>query len=445
MILLKINLPSYAKTALKKLNDGGFEAYAVGGCVRDSILGSEPHDWDITSSALPDQVLDVFSDFKTIETGLKHGTVTVMIEHQPIEITTMRRDGEYSDNRHPDSVEFTSSIEEDLSRRDFTINAMAYSETGGLCDPFHGAQDIADRTVRCVGDPDKRFNEDALRIIRALRFSSVLGFPIEGATAESILKNRQLLNNVASERIRTELVKLLCGKDVKRILMDFAPVIFTVIPELEPMYKFPQKTPYHIYDVWEHTATAVESIKPDGNLRMTMLLHDLGKPEMHTIDENGIAHFKMHQQASYEKSLDILKRLRFSNADAEEISTLVLYHDLRPTGEKKQTLRFASKYGADTMKKLYNVFIADAAAQNPVNYEDVFNRVKRSEAYLDEAIKESACLSLKDLKVNGNDIKALGFEGKKIGEILDCVLEKIIDGELENDRQKIIGFVKNNF
>lgn len=440
---MKINLPSFVKTALDLLNNSGFDAYIVGGCLRDKFLNKEPHDWDITTSAAPEQTLSVFAGYRTIETGLKHGTVTVMVENNPLEITTMRRDGEYSDNRHPDSVEFTSAIEDDLSRRDFTVNAMAYSPQKGLCDPFGGAEDIKKKIIRCVGDADKRFNEDALRIIRALRFSSVLGFEIEEKTAQSILKNRHLLNNVAKERIRVELLKLLCGKDVKRILLDFAPVIFTVIPELEPMYKFPHNTPYHVYDIWEHTAVSVKSIKPDPVLRMTMLLHDIGKPKMHTIDEKGISHYKMHPLASYEMSLDILKDLRFSKAETEEISTLVLYHDLRPTGEKRQTLRFAAKYGAGTIKRLYDVFRADAAAQNPANYAGVLARVAQSEHYLDEAIAQNACLSLKDLAINGGDVTALGFKGEAVGEILNDVLEKIVNEELQNNKTDIINYISS--
>ncbi|MBQ7596304.1 MAG: HD domain-containing protein [Clostridia bacterium] len=442
---MKIKLPPYVKTALDIMNNAGFEAYIVGGCVRDSFLEKQPNDWDITTSALPQETMKVFSAFRTVETGIKHGTVTVIVENKPLEITTMRVDGDYSDNRHPDEVKFTSAIKEDLSRRDFTVNAIAYSEKDGICDPFGGIEDIKNKTIRCVGCPDKRFNEDALRIIRALRFSSALGFEIEKETAESIIKNRHLLNNVAKERIRAELIKLLCGKDVKRILLNFAPVVFTVLPELEPMYKFAQNTPYHIFDVWEHTAVSVESIKPDPNLRMTMLLHDCGKPEAHTVDKNGISHFKMHPLISYEKSLAILKRLRFSNADSEEISKLVLLHDLRPTGEKKNTLRLALKYGADTLKRLYDVFRADAMAQNPVNLEETLARLAGSERYLDEAVANKACLSLKDLAVDGNDIKALGFKGEKIGIILNDLLEKIVDGNLHNGKDEIINYINSTY
>lgn len=442
---MTINLPEYVKTALDMLNDSGYEAYIVGGCVRDSFLNKAPHDWDITTSALPEQTLKVFSDFRTIETGLKHGTVTVMINKNPLEITTMRRDGKYTDNRHPDSVEFTSAITEDLSRRDFTINAIAYSEKSGICDPFGGYDDINNRIIRCVGDADKRFGEDALRIFRAVRFSSVLGFSIEEKTAQSVLKNREKLKNVSAERIRSELIKTLCGKDAKRILMDFAPVIFTAIPELEPLYKYPQNTPYHIYDIWEHTVVSVDSIRPDPCLRMTMLLHDIGKPDMHTTDENGIDHFKLHQQASYEKSLVILKRLKFSKADTEEISTLILYHDLRPTGEKKNTLRLASKYGAETLKRLYDVFRADAMAQNPANLQSVLERIESSERYLDEAVAQKSCLTLKDLAINGNDVKSLGYKGETIGVILNDVLEKIVDGEMPNSKAEMLDYINSNY
>ena len=288
---MNISIPDYVSELMDILYEAGYTSYAVGGCVRDAALGKEPYDWDVTTSAKPEQMQEIFSSFKTVDNGLKHGTLCVINNRKPVEITTMRVDMGYSDNRHPDSVKFTSNIETDLSRRDFTVNAMAYNTLDGFKDPFGGMDDIRNRLIKCVGTPDVRFEEDALRIMRGLRFASVLGFDIEKATAESIIKNKALLHNVAFERIRTELLKLLCGKNVKKILMDFAPVFFEIIPELEPMYKFPQHTPYHIYDIWEHTAAAVASAEPDPIIRMTMLLHDCGKPKMHTTDSNGIDHF----------------------------------------------------------------------------------------------------------------------------------------------------------
>lgn len=435
---MNIQLPSYVVTALDCLSSAGYEAYIVGGCVRDSFLGRIPDDWDITTSAKPEETLKVFENFKTIETGLKHGTVTVIIEGSQLEITTMRVDGEYSDNRRPDSVSFTENITLDLSRRDFTTNAIAYNPQKGIVDPFGGAEDIKKGIIKCVGNPEKRFREDALRIIRGIRFSSVLGFEIEEETSRAIKEMKSLLNNVAAERKRVELLKLLCGKDAKRILLTYPQVIFEIIPELSPMYHFPQNTPYHIFDVWEHTAVSVESIPPEPVYRMAMLLHDSGKPKAFFADDDGTAHFKGHQQISYEISLKVLSDLRFSKAETEEISKLVLYHDIRPTGELTDTLLYASEIGADFMKKLYPVLIADAKAQNPKNLEPTVERIEKSKIVLDKAIEDGAPLSIKQLAVNGRDIENLGFSGKEIREKLNDILKDIILGKVENEENSIL-------
>lgn len=437
---MDISIPEYVLELMSILSKSGFSVYAVGGCVRDAALGKAPYDWDLTTSATPMQMQNIFSSFKTVENGLKHGTLCVINKGKAIEITTMREDMGYSDNRHPDKVNFTSDIDVDLSRRDFTVNAMAFNTQNGLKDPFGGMQDIKGKLIKCVGIADIRFEEDALRIMRGLRFASVLGFNIEKDTAHAIIKNKKLLHNVAFERIRTELLKLLCGQNVKKILLDFAPVFFEIIPELEPMYKFPQNTPYHIYDVWEHTATAVESAEPDPIIRMTMLLHDCGKPKMHTVDENGIDHFKKHQDVSYSLSLKILKRLRFSNAEIKEISELIKYHDLRPNGERTDLLLLASELTPDFIFRLLPILRADAAAQNPVNLPQKLACLRKTESVLRQAIDDGVCLDIKSLKINGNDLKALGFSGKKIREALNLLLKKIIKGEIKNDRQALIDY-----
>lgn len=443
MIILDIRIPSYVNTALTLLASSGYEAYIVGGCVRDAFLDKTPYDWDITTSAKPNETLNVFSAFRTVETGLKHGTVTVIIDGSPLEITTMRVDGEYSDNRHPDSVDFTENIILDLSRRDFTVNAMAYNPEIGLCDPFRGKEDLKNGIIKCVGEPKKRFTEDALRIIRGIRFSSVLGFEIEEKTSAEIVNLKQLLLNVAAERKRVELLKLLCGKDAKRILLSYPQVIFEIIPELAPMYKFPQNTPYHIYDVWEHTAAAVENVPPEPVYRMAMLLHDAGKPQAFYADSDGTAHFKGHQQISYEIAVKVLTDLRFSKAETEEISKLVLYHDFHPTGERAETLLTASQTGADFLKRLYPVLIADAKAQNPVNLDITLEKIAESEKILDEAVENRECLSVKQLAVNGRDIEKLGFDGKRIGEILQWLLVQVITGNVKNEKDEIIDIIRN--
>ena len=431
-------MPRYVSQAINLLKNAGFSAYAVGGCVRDTFLKKTPYDWDITTSARPDEMKTVFKDFKCFDAGIKHGTLSVVTDGHILEITTMRIDGCYSDGRHPDSVSFTSDIETDLSRRDFTVNAMAYSPYDGFADPFVGREDLKNSIIRCVGEPDRRFNEDALRIIRGLRFASVLGFEIEKNTAESIIKNRALLGGIAKERIRAELLKLLCGKDVRRILLDFAPVFFEIIPELEPMYKFPQNTPYHIYDVWEHTAAAVEAVDSDPILRMTMLLHDLGKPEKLTVDPDGTAHFKKHQEVSYQKSLIILNRLRFSKTEQEEISSLIRYHDLRPKGDKTEIKLIASKITPKLFKRLFPIFRADAMAQNPVNLPQKLKELDKSEKELDNAVQNSECMSIGELEINGDNLKNIGFCGKEIGEMLSLLLKKVIVGEVENKKDKLL-------
>ncbi len=445
VILVEIKIPSNILSALNLLNSHGFEAYVVGGCVRDAFLDKIADDWDVTTSATPEETKKVFADYRVIETGIKHGTIAVMIDDELIEITTMRVDGDYTDNRHPDSVEFTQDIHKDLSRRDFTINSMAYNPAKGLIDPFDGRGDIRRKLIRCVGDPDKRFSEDALRIMRALRFSSTLGFDIVPETAQSIIRNRQLLSNVAKERIRVELLKLLCGVKVKSILIDFAPVFFEIIPELEAMYKFPQNTPYHIYDIWEHTATAVEAVDSDPVLKMTMLLHDLGKPDKFYTDDNGIAHFKFHQEVSCEKGAEILKRLRFSKAEQEEITTLILYHDWRPDGREKPVLRFAAKHTPEFVLRLLPVLKADAMAQNPVYLQQKLSELKKTEEVVKAAIEKGACLQIKDLSVNGNDLMSCGFKGKEIGRILNEILMLVADGHLENKKSNILTYIKENF
>lgn len=437
---MNIFIPDYVSELMNILYEAGYTSYAVGGCVRDATLGKEPYDWDVTTSAKPEQMQKIFSSFKTIDNGLKHGTLCVINKHKPVEITTMRVDMGYSDNRHPDQVEFTSNIETDLSRRDFTVNAMAYSPLNGFKDPYGGTEDIKKRIIKCVGKPDVRFEEDALRIMRGLRFASVLGFDIEKNTADSIIKNKSLLHNIAPERIREELLKLLCGNNVKKILMDFAEVFFEIIPELEHMYKFPQNTPYHIYDVWEHTAVAVASSEPNPIIRMTMLLHDCGKPKMHTTDSNGTDHFKKHQEVSYELSLGILKRLRFSNDEQKEISRLIKYHDLRPTGERTEVLLMASELSPEFMLRLLPVLRADAMAQNPENLSKKLHELKKTEEIIKTAINEKTCLSIKELNIDGNDLRTLGFKGKKISEALNVLLKKVVAEEILNNRQLLIDY-----
>lgn len=435
---MNIKCPDYINTAFKLLEQSGFKAYAVGGCVRDSLMSKTPDDWDMTTSSTPEQTMEVFKDFRVIPTGLKHGTVTVIIDGNHIEITTMRVDGEYHDNRRPESVCFTTKIEQDLSRRDFTVNAMAYNNTDGLVDIFGGQEDLKNKTIRCVGNPDTRFNEDALRIIRALRFASVLDFGIDKDTSDSIIKNVSLLNNVAKERIRVELVKLLCGTAVERILTDYREIIFNIIPELRTLDGFRQDTPYHIYDVWTHTVKVVANVKNTQELRVAALLHDIAKPDCFTTDEKGIAHFKGHPELSAEKAVEILKSLRFPNSFIETVCNIILLHDMYPDGNRKTVARFCSEYSPDIIRLTLELMRGDTAGKNPVLAEEQFDSYSLAEKQIDEIIESKLCLNISELNVNGKEIMAEGFSGREIGAVLNTLLELVIEEKIINKKEILL-------
>ena len=436
---MKINIPENAKKVINQLNNSAFEAYAVGGCVRNAMMGIEPHDWDICTSAKPDEMERVFKDYETHDFGLKHGTLTVMSGGEAFEVTTYRIDGAYSDNRHPEQVTFTDDLTLDLSRRDFTCNAMAYNDKDGVIDPFGGAEDIKKGILRCVGDPDKRFNEDALRILRGLRFASTCGFDIEKSTAQSIHKNAALLNNIAYERIRSELTGLLRGEAVCKILTEFRNVIAVFIPEIKPTFDFPQHTKHHVYDVWQHIVHSIDSVEQNDILRMTMLLHDLGKPQACTTDKNGCNHFKGHQQISAELAEKILKRLRFPNEFSETCLKLILWHDERCSGSKKQIKRLLNNIGEENTRLLFKVQRADTAAQSEYLRAEKFASIDLAERQTEEILAENQCFNLKSLEVNGSDIKALGVkEGRAIGELLNKLLDDVIEERVPNDKGALL-------
>lgn len=430
---MEINCPSYVNTALELLKKSGFKAYIVGGCVRDSIMGRTPNDWDMTTSALPEETLKVFSDFRTIPTGLKHGTVTVLIEKQPIEITTMRIDGEYSDSRRPDSVEFTDEITMDLSRRDFTVNAMAYNPDDGVVDPFGGKDDIERKIIRCVGEADRRFGEDALRIIRALRFASVLGFSIDKDTSDSIMRNHLHMQDVASERIRVELVKLLSGKGVEEILTDYKEVIFGIIPELKAEDRFPQNTPYHVFDVWTHTVKVVGAIRNEPVFRVAALLHDISKPECLRVDENGIAHFKTHEYYGAEKAKEIMKRLHFSNAEINRVYSIILLHNTRHDGIKTHIAHFCAQHSIANVRDSLELIRADAYGKNPEYLDIEIGRYEKALEQIDEIEKENLPMTVQELQINGNDLLAIGFRGKEIKDVLSALHDSVIEGRTANE------------
>ena len=433
-----ITLPQQVGRILEKLSTAGFEAAVVGGCVRDSLLGRKPQDWDITTSALPKQSMEALREFTVLETGLQHGTVTAVVDGMAVEITTYRIDGGYSDGRHPDQVVFTRSLQEDLARRDFTINALAYSEERGVIDCFGGRDDLANEVVRCVGDPALRFAEDALRIMRGLRFASVLGFSVEEETARSMLAQRALLDRIAKERIGAELAKLLCGKGAQDILLRFHGVLGQVLPELLPMAGFAQNNPYHRYDVWEHTARAVGAVEPDPVLRLTMLLHDSGKPHCYTQDSRGVGHFYGHVKISVQLANTALKRLKFDSRTIRRVVLLIKYHDLPPQNTEKWIRRQLSRIGEEDLRALLSVKEADCKAQNPdfLYRLEQLGEIRRT---LERVLAENQCFSLRDLKVDGNDLIALGFPaGKELGETLRLLLNEVIDGKCPNERTALL-------
>ncbi len=435
-----INIPSQVNRAIEILQSGGHSAYVVGGAVRDVLMGQSAHDWDITTSALPKEMLELFSNFKTIETGIKHGTVTVIIDGMSLEITTFRIEQGYSDNRHPDKVDFTNRVEDDLSRRDFTVNAIAYSQKYGFADPFGGQKDIERKIIRCVGDPDKRFGEDALRILRALRFSSVLGFEIDIETSESIHRNFRLLSNISVERIFVELSKLICGKDVGRILREYEDVIFYILPELAPMKNCTQNHERHIFDVWGHTVSAVENIAPISDLRLAMLFHDSGKPHCKTTDKNGIDHFYSHGKISKKIVFDALTRLKTSSKIRQHVCDLVEHHDFLPDKISKKTYKkYISLLGLDTVKELFEVRKADVLAQNPKYHGESLHENEIGIKILSEIENEDACFKISDLAIGGRELESLGFSpSPEMGRILNTLLEEVMEEKLENKKDALL-------
>ncbi len=435
------NLPHQVDFALNKLIAAGYEAFIVGGCVRDILRQKAPSDYDITTSAEPEQTKAVFEGEKIIETGLKHGTVTLLKDGMPLEITTYRIDGAYADNRRPTSVQFTKSLTEDLARRDFTINAMAFSEKTGIVDPFGGEADLQNKIIRTVGDADLRFNEDALRIMRAIRFASVLDFEIEESTKRSIFKNKNLLKNISSERIAAELVKLLCGKNAKQIIIDYFEVLEVILPEIGKMKNFNQNNPHHIYPLLEHTAIAVENTPAEPPLRLAMLLHDCGKPDALTIDERGVSHFYGHPEISAQKAKAALSRLKLDNATVNLAVELIKHHDVDITPTEKSVKKALNKYTPEVFFKLLEVKMADNLAQNPK-----YNRINEIEALktmATEIINRKECFAVKHLAVNGNDLINIGIPaGKELGKALDFLLNAVINEKVENTKDALIDFLK---
>lgn len=437
----EIFIPDFCKKIIACLNDCGFEAYLVGGCVRDSLMGKIPHDYDITTNATPDEMKKAFEGLKVIETGEKHGTLTVLIDGNSVEVTTYRIDGDYQDNRRPDFVEFTRNIKEDLSRRDFTVNALAFNEQDGLIDLFSGEKDIEKKTIKCVGEADIRFSEDALRILRALRFSSTLGFEIEEKTATSILKNRNLLKKISSERIFAEFKKLITGENAEKILIDFKEVIAVFIPEIRPCFGFDQRTKYHQYDVYTHIVKTVVACENDEILRLACFFHDIEKPSVFTLDKNGTGHFYGHPKPSAETTRAVLKRLKADNKTIQTVVDLVKYHDRQIAPSEKSVKRFLSKASPEFLRLLIKIKRADSLA-HAVQYRNREEYLTSLLEILEKIEREEQCFKLKDLKINGNDLIDLGFFGEEIGIVLKKLLKAVIDGEVNNEYEELIRYIK---
>ena len=463
---MKIKLPTTVKMILDTLHARGYEAFAVGGCVRDSVLGRVPDDWDITTTAEPRDVKWVFRN--TVDTGIEHGTVTVLVGGGKHEVTTYRVDGKYSDGRHPDEVTFARSLTEDLLRRDFTINAMAYNEKSGLVDLYGGMDDLQRKLIRCVGDPDARFSEDALRILRAIRFSAQLNFQIEEKTREAITAHAPDLEKISEERVYTEITKLLSSDhpEYLRAAYDLG-VTKVILPEFDALMHTPQNNPHHIYSVGEHTLAALAALakvtpaaaeSADGDddpeakkeaaykrrlLRLAMLLHDIGKPECRTTDERGVDHFKMHAHAGAEKAARILRRLKADNRTIRETQTLIEYHDWRMETSKKAVRRAVNKVGAELFPLLLELQWADTMAQSEWMREQKLERIS-GVAYAFERIMEKGdCIDLSGLAISGKDLLELGVPaGPRVGELLKLALQEVLEDPLKNTREQLLAFIE---
>lgn len=435
---IHISMPDAAKYIIRTLKEAGFEAYIVGGCVRDSVLGRRPGDWDITTSATPEQTKRLFSH--TVDTGIEHGTVTVILDRQGYEVTTYRIDGTYEDGRHPSEVTFTANLREDLLRRDFTINAMAYNDEDGLVDIFGGMEDLEQKVIRCVGDAMSRFSEDALRILRGVRFAAQLGFTLEEKTSEAMKTLAPDLQKISMERIHTELVKLLLSDrpDTLRTAYQLG-ITAWFMPEFDRIMETTQETPHHMYTVGEHTLHALMQIRPDRVLRLVMLFHDMGKPDLKTVDPDGTAHFKKHAVRSRDIAGEIMKRLKFDNDTIRKVTTLVLYHDYRMPVTGRHVRRAMNRIGGELFPLYLEVRRADVLAQSSYQREEKLADIDAVKKQYRSILEAGDCFMLKDLAVNGRDLLAAGFQpGRQLGETLDRLLEAVIDEPSLNTKETLI-------
>lgn len=435
---MKIKIPEKVNWIIETLQTHGYEAYAVGGCVRDSILGRVPDDWDITTSATPLETKALFP--RTFDTGIEHGTITVLLDKEAFEVTTYRVDGEYMDNRHPSEVTFTRNLREDLLRRDFTINAMAYNEAEGLVDIFGGIEDLKNKKIRCVGNAMERFSEDALRILRAIRFAAQLGFEIEEETKEGIRELAPTLSLISAERIQVELVKILTSKNPGLLRMAYELGITKVIlPEFDAMMKTTQETPHHKYSVGEHTLKALQYVREDKVLRLAMLFHDIGKPLVKTVDENGRAHFKTHEALGSDMTKQILRRLKFDNDTMNKVVKLVQYHDYRMPAQPKNVRKAMNKIGVELFPYYLEIREADTLAQSEYKQMEKLKNISGVKECYREILRREECVSLKTLAITGKDLIEEGMQpGKEIGRVLNGLLELVIENPEYNTKETLL-------
>lgn len=434
-----ISLPAAPASMLRRLNEGGFQAYVVGGCVRDALMGRVPHDWDICTDARPEQVIALFGENRVAKTGLQHGTVMVIEEGEGYEITTFRTDGHYSDNRHPDSVRFVGDVRSDLARRDFTINAMAYHPDSGLVDAFGGQEDLRARLVRCVGSAEARFQEDGLRLMRALRFASRFSFALAEETGRAIHGCISLLDKIAAERIFSELRGFLIGPGVGPLLLEYRDLMARILPQLERMFDFEQRNPHHCYDVYTHTVHVVEQVPPETVLRLSALFHDVGKPDCWSRDEKGIDHFYGHALRSVDLAREMLARLRCDNETRDEVLRQVRWHDLPLPQTAREGRRFLHRMGEQGALWSLALHRGDALAQSPEFMPDKLKRLDQADEVIRELLEQKSCFSLKDLAVKGSDLLALGCpKGPAVGRELNWLLEQVLDGTCPNERSALL-------
>lgn len=438
-----INVPEDVSEILNLIHDSGEEAYVVGGCVRDSLLGVEPHDWDITTSATPEQVKALFK--RTVDTGLSHGTITVLINNEGYEVTTYRVDGKYEDFRRPKEVTFTSSLSEDLLRRDFTINAMAYNHQEGIIDLYNGREDLQKGLIRCVGTAYDRFNEDALRMLRAIRFSAKLGFQIEEDTYAAITELAHLIQHVSAERINVEITKTLVSPNPKHIKeLATTNLLEYIIPEFVPVVGLEQNNPYHKFSVDNHIYESLKHIDALAHLRWAMYLHDIGKGYTKTTDEQGIDHFYKHPAISEKLAKQIMKKLKFDNKTFDRVSKLIRFHDDRFPIDKKAVRRAVNRVGVDYFDDLLLIKEADIKSQHHNYEEENLGKLKEIRDFYEEILEDNECLTIKDLNINGNDLKGIGItEGKKIGESLKFLLDQVLENPELNDKDQLISLISN--